>query len=224
MAYSKQSYLISGQLCRGKIVAKKMTLRFNFQVKLFISLVVFSCLVLILVGAFLFRTIDAQLHQDLGSRARLQASEIAQIPELAESVKARNITAIAQLMDAMSEHSDASYMVIGDSQQNHLYHSYSPESVNTPMVGGDNAEVLAGKTIISVRKGSIGFSLRSKAPIFDENHHVIGIVSVGYLTSYIDDVSLEHLVQVVFFGLLLLLALFIFSWWFSKNLKKQLFY
>ncbi|MFZ4835545.1 ATP-binding protein [Rouxiella sp. Mn2063] len=201
-----------------------MTLRFSFQIKLFISLVAFSCLVLVLVGVFLFRTMDLQLHQDLGNRARLQASEIAQIPELAKSVKARDITAIAQLMDAMSEHSDASYMVIGDSQQKHLYHSYSPESVNTPMIGGDNAEVLAGKTIISERKGGIGVSLRSKAPIFDEYHHVIGIVSVGYLTSYIDDISLKKLAQVVFFGLLLLLSLFIFSWWFSKNLKKQMFW
>ncbi len=201
-----------------------MKRRLPFQVKLFLSLVLFSCLLLALQGAILFHFIDRQLHHDLGQRARVQASEIALMPGLAEKVASRDIAAIARLIQPLREQSDASYIVIGDAREQHLYHSESPERLNLPLIGGDNAEVLQGKTIISVRKGGIGVSLRSKAPIFDARHQVIGIVSVGYLTSYIANINVSLLWQASLYGLALLVLLFIFSWAFSRNLKKQMFW
>jgi two-component system cit operon sensor histidine kinase CitA len=201
-----------------------MKRRLPFQVKLFLSLVLFSCLLLTLLGTILFHFIDRQLHHDLGQRARVQASEIALMPGLADKVASRDITGIAGLIQPLRNQSDASYIVIGDVHEQHLYHSESPERLNLPLIGGDNAEVLQGKTIISVRKGGIGVSLRSKAPIFDAQHQVIGIVSVGYLTSYIANINVSLLWQASLYGLALLLLLFIFSWVFSRNLKKQMFW
>ncbi|WP_455845539.1 ATP-binding protein [Pantoea agglomerans] len=201
-----------------------MKRRLSFQVKLFLSLVLFSCLLLALLGTILFHFIDRQLHHDLGQRARVQASEIALMPGLAEKVARRDIAGIAALIQPLRNQSDASYIVIGDTQEQHLYHSESPERLNLPMIGGDNAEVLQGKTIISVRKGGIGVSLRSKAPILNAAHQVIGIVSVGYLTSYIANINVSLLWQASLYGVALLLLLFIFSWMFSRNLKKQMFW
>ncbi|WP_350261584.1 sensor histidine kinase [Pantoea sp. BJ2] len=201
-----------------------MKRRLSFQVKLFLSLVLFSCLLLALLGTILFHFIDRQLHHDLGQRARVQASEIALMPGLAEKVARRDITGIAALIQPLRNQSDASYIVIGDTQEHHLYHSESPERLNLPMIGGDNAEVLQGKTIISVRKGGIGVSLRSKAPILNAQHQVIGIVSVGYLTSYIANINVSLLWQASLYGVALMLLLFIFSWMFSRNLKKQMFW
>ncbi|OQP35934.1 ATP-binding protein [Pantoea latae] len=201
-----------------------MKRRYPFQVKLFLSLVLFSCLLLALQGVILFHFIDRQLHHDLGQRARVQASEIALMPGLAEKVASRDLAAIARLIQPLRDQSDASYIVIGDVHQQHLYHSESPERLNLPLIGGDNAEVLQGKTIISVRKGGIGVSLRSKAPVFNAQHQVIGIVSVGYLTSYIANINVSLLWQASLYGLALLLLLFLFSWMFSRNLKKQMFW
>ncbi|MBZ6387322.1 MULTISPECIES: ATP-binding protein [Pantoea] len=201
-----------------------MKRRLPFQVKLFLSLVLFSCLLLALLGAILFHFIDRQLHHDLGQRARVQASQIALMPGLAETVENRDIAGIARLIQPLRRQSDASYIVIGDVHEQHLYHSESPERLNLPLIGGDNAEVLQGKTIISVRKGGIGVSLRSKAPIFNARHQVIGIVSVGYLTSWIANINVRLLWQASLYGLALLLLLFIFSWVFSRNLKKQMFW
>jgi len=200
-----------------------MKQRLPFQVKLFLSLVFFSCLLLALLGAILFHFIDRQLHHDLGQRARVQASEIALMPGLAENVAARDIPGIARLIQPLRNESDASYIVIGDTREQHLDHSESPERLNLPMIGGDTAEVLKGKTIISVRKGGIGVSLRSKAPIFNAQHQVIGIVSVGYLTSYIANINARILWQAGLYGAGLLLLLFLFSWVFTRNLKKQMF-
>ncbi|MEZ3500654.1 ATP-binding protein [Pantoea sp. KPR_PJ] len=201
-----------------------MKRRLPFQVKLFLSLVLFSCLLLALLGTILFHFIDRQLHHDLGQRARVQASEIALMPGLADKIARRDLAGIAALIQPLRAQSDASYFVIGDAHEQHLYHSESPERLNLPLIGGDNAEVLQGKTIISVRKGGIGVSLRSKAPVFNDRHQVIGIVSIGYLTSYIANINISLLWQASLYGLALLLLLFIFSWMFSRNLKKQMFW
>ncbi|MRS15566.1 GHKL domain-containing protein [Enterobacteriaceae bacterium RIT691] len=201
-----------------------MKRRLPFQVKLFLSLVLFSCLLLALLGAILFHIIDRQVRHDLGQRARVQASEIALMPGLAQKVAARDTVGIAKLIQPMRVQSDASYIVVGDVHEQHLYHSESPERLNLPMIGGDNAEVLKGKVIISVRKGGIGVSLRSKAPIFNARHQVIGIVSVGYLTSYISNINARFLWRVALYSAGLLLLLFIFSWIFTRNVKKQMFW
>ena len=200
-----------------------MTFRLTFQMKLFLSLLAFSCLLLALLGTLLFHFIDRQLHHDLGQRARIQASEIALMPGLAAMVEQRDIPGIARLIQPLRAESDASYIVVGDVREQHLYHSESPERLNLPMIGGDNADVLQGKTIISVRKGGIGVSLRSKAPIFDSQHRVIGIVSVGYLTSYIANINTRLLWRTGLYGIALLLLLFVFSWLLARTLKKQMF-
>jgi len=139
-----------------------MKFRLPFQVKLFLSLVVFSCVLLALLGAILFHIIDRQLHHDLGQRARVQASEIALRPGLAQKVQARDTPGIAKLIQPLRDKSDASYIVIGDTRELHLYHSESPERIDLPMIGGDNAGVLAGKTIISVRQGGMAFHCAAK--------------------------------------------------------------
>ena len=67
-------------------------------------------------------------------------------------------------------------------------------------------------------------SLRSKAPIFNNQHQVIGIVSVGYLTSYIANINARFLWRTALYASGLLLLLFIFSWVFTRNVKKQMFW
>ncbi|CAI0997728.1 Sensor histidine kinase CitA [Serratia entomophila] len=201
-----------------------MRIKLSFQIKLFLCLVAFSCVLLALIGAYAYYQLDAQLHRDLGARAQVQAREIALIPSLAAAVEKNDAGQIAALMKKIRASSDASYIVIGDNQARHLYHSEYDVRLGSPMVGGDNKEVLEGKSIISIRKGGIGVSLRSKAPIMDEHNQVIGIVSVGYLKSHIDNLNARTLTQIVGSIILLLAALFIFSWLLSKNLKRQMFW
>ncbi|WP_413732617.1 ATP-binding protein [Sodalis sp. RH20] len=200
-----------------------MRARISFHIKLFISLIVFFSLLLTLIGIYYYYDLDKQLYAEIGARAQVQAREIAMIPSLIDAVKIKDIAAIAALMDTLAQRSDASYIVIGDQQGLHLYHSRYPEQVGKSMIGGDNSEVLAGKNIISIRKGGLGISLRSKAPIFDKHNNIIGIVSIGYLKTHIDTLSAGKLVNILLVALLLLLALFIFSWWFSNTMKKQMF-
>ncbi|WJV64262.1 sensor histidine kinase [Pectobacteriaceae bacterium C52] len=199
-----------------------MKYRLTFHLKLFIYLIIFFSVLLLMVGGYYYYSVDKQLYTELGNRAQVQAREIAIIPSLIDAVKKRDIAAIATLGNKLKQRSDASFIVIGDQHAIHLYHSEDPAALGKKMVGGDNKDVLAGKSIISLRRGGIGISLRSKAPIMDGNT-VIGIVSVGYLKSHIDNLTLGKVGHVLLVILSLLLALFCFSWWFSRNLKKQMF-
>ncbi|EPN1632547.1 ATP-binding protein [Cronobacter dublinensis] len=199
-------------------------MKFSFRIKLFIHLIIFFSVLFTALGVYYYLDVSRQLYQEMSSRARIQAEEISLIPSLREAVRERNIPAINAFMTGMARHSDASFMVIGDKKGLHLFHSVFHDRIGTPLIGGDNQDVLEGKTITSIRRGGLGISLRSKAPIFDEQGNVIGIVSVGYLTSYLDTITLGKVVNILIGALLLLLALFIFSWFFTRSIKKQMFF
>ncbi|MGM3191299.1 ATP-binding protein [Dickeya dadantii subsp. dieffenbachiae] len=199
-----------------------MTVRLSFHLKLFIYLMIFFSLLLITAGLYYYRAVDQQLYDELGSRAQIQAREIAIIPSLIEAVKHGDTATIDDLVDQIKARSDASFIVIGDRNATHLYHSEEPSLLGTEMIGGDNKEVLEGQSTITLRRGAIGISLRSKAPIM-EGDRVIGIVSVGYLKKRIDNLTFSKVAHVGLAIVAMLVALFFFSWWFSRNLKKQMF-
>ncbi len=198
-------------------------MKVSFQIKLFVSLVLFFSGLFVLLGVYYYKDVGRQLYQEMSARAKIQAEEIAIIPNLRQSVAKDDITAIAQFMRKVVAHSDASFIVIGDENGLHLFHSVHADAVGKTLVGDDNSDVLRGKSITTIRKGGLGISLRSKAPIFDDSGRVIGIVSVGYLTSYLDTITLGKAINIFIAAILLLAALFIFSWFFTRSIKKQIF-
>lgn len=198
-------------------------MKVSFQIKLFISLVLFFSGLFALLGVYYYKDVGRQLYQEMSVRAKIQAEEIAIIPNLRKAVAEKDIPAITQFMHQVVSHSDASFIVIGDNKGLHLFHSVHANVVGKTLIGGDNEEVLRGLTTTTIRKGGLGISLRSKAPIFDDNRQVVGIVSVGYLTSYLDTITLGKAINIFIAAVLLLVALFIFSWFFTRGIKKQIF-
>ncbi len=177
-------------------------MKFSFPYKLFISLVAFFSVLFIALGIYYYFDASRQLYQEMSARAKIQAEEIALMPNLRQQVSRHDPQAIQAFMQQIAAHSDASFIVIGDRQGVHLFHSVHPEWVGTRLVGGDNQAVLEGKSITTIRKGGLGVSLRSKTPIVDDAGRVINIFIAAVL---------------------LLIALFIFSWYFTRSIKKQIF-
>lgn len=198
-------------------------MKVSFQFKLFISLVAFFSVLFALLGVYYYIDASHQLYQEMSTRAKIQAEEIALMPDLRRQVIQEDPQSLASFMQKIAARSDASFIVIGNAQGVHLFHSVHPEWVGTRLVGGDNQAVLEGKSITTIRKGGLGVSLRSKAPIFDTSGRVVGIVSVGYLTSYLDSITLTKVINIFIAAVLLLIALFIFSWYFTRSIKKQIF-
>ena len=198
-------------------------MKVSFQFKLFISLVAFFSVLFALLGVYYYIDASHQLYHEMSTRAKIQAEEIALMPDLRRQVIQEDPQSLTSFMQKIAARSDASFIVIGNAQGVHLFHSVHPEWVGTRLVGGDNQAVLEGKSITTIRKGGLGVSLRSKAPIFDTSGRVVGIVSVGYLTSYLDSITLTKVINIFIAAVLLLIALFIFSWYFTRSIKKQIF-
>lgn len=209
--------------CPYPLMPCVMVMRVSFQIKLFISLVAFFSVLFVLLGSYYYVDVGRQLYQEMSTRAKIQSEEIALIPNLRKEVEEKDIKAIHHFMQQIAAHSDASFIVIGDNQGQHLFHSVFADRTGTTLVGGDNEEVLRGKSITTIRNGGLGISLRSKTPIFNDIGRVVGIVSVGYLTSYLDTITVNKVVNILIAALLLLIALFIFSWFFTRSIKKQIF-
>jgi len=198
-------------------------MKVSFQIRLFIYLVAFFSVLFALLGSYYYFDVGRQLYQEMSARAKIQAEDIALIPSLQDAVAHKDIPAIHHFMQQLVSHSDASFIVIGDDHGIHLYHSADEKQVGKTLIGGDNQAVLQGKSITTIRQGGLGISLRSKAPILDPQGNVIGIVSVGYLKSYLDEVTSGKVINILLAAIFLLMALFVFSWYFTRRIKQQMF-
>jgi len=196
--------------------------KLTFRIKIFLLL--FGLLILqmsVMVWHFDSTLYESIKHQ-VGTRALIQAKEISSDPELIKQVEQKDITALKIIIDRLSAISDASFIAIGDENGIRLSHPIE-ERIGLPMKGGDNAGVLdRGESYITERKGSLGYSMRGKTPIFDSNHNIIGVVSVGYLLNRFDqwiNVYMKPLLIEVFsiFSLTLVAA-----WGFSRHIQKKM--
>ena len=196
--------------------------QFSFTTKLFLCLLLLLTILLALLQGYIWNSTETDLYNNLGQRAQLQARELAVIPSLIKYVQDKDTDKIAELVTDVFKQSDASYIVIGDNKAKRLFHTAN-SPLYVPMLGGDNQEVLKGNSIITIRKGSLGISLRGKAPIINASNQVVGIVSVGYMVDNISQLHKEKLVPFAIFCSILFVILFIFSFCFTKLIKKQMF-
>lgn len=194
----------------------------SFTNRLFLSLLCFSAICFICIYGYLWGLMKSQLYHHLGEKALVQAKEVAIIPEVINAVENNKLQELEHIVRAIYQQSDASFIVIGDKNANRLFHSQKSK-INLPMQGNDNLAVLNGESLITLRKGSLGYSLRGKAPIVNQNGQVIGIVSIGYMQDEIDTFHFNQFIPVIIFCLVIMIALFIFSWYFSRSIKKQMF-
>ena len=197
-------------------------MKLSFQYKLFISLVAFFSVLFIALGIYYYFDASRQLYQEMSARAKIQAEEIALMPNLRQQVSRHDPQAIQAFMQQIAAHSDASFIVIGDRQE---FICFIP-SIRSGLApdgrwrqpGGTGREIHHHH---SQRRPRV--SPGSKTPIVDDAGRVIGIVSVGYPTSYLDSITLTKVINIFIAAVLLLIALFIFSWYFTRSIKKQIF-
>lgn len=183
-------------------------------------------IVIIVIGGlfgYTFKQImESNLKNEIGSKALSVAQSIANIPEIQEAFQSEDPSSIIQpIAENIRKQVGAEFIVIGNRDEVRYSHP-NPNRLGQKMVGGDNGRVFNGEAIVSESTGTLGPSLRGKAPIFHDGE-VIGVVSVGYLQT---DIEMEvatiqkKIFLVIFFILIggLLAALLI-----SLNIKKAMF-
>lgn len=88
--------------------------------------------------------------------------------------------------------------------------------------GGDNDQALIhGQYYVSEATGSLGTAIRGKAPIWDEEGNIIGLVSVGFMMDRVAmDVARYNSFGWMLVALMICLG-FAGAYWLSQHLKRS---
>ncbi|MFD0679839.1 MULTISPECIES: ATP-binding protein [unclassified Paenibacillus] len=177
----------------------------RLQTKLILIICSLLFLVISLLWAvFQYMLVNA-LEEQTGIRALAVAEAFAAMPEVSKAFSDPDPSkAIQPIAETVRVKTGAEYIVVGNREGIRYSHPLT-DRIGKEMVGGDNGPVLEGQSIVSEAMGSLGLSLRGKAPIRGDNGEVIGIVSVGYLMDEIEKRDDDYQLEVMLISLVALI-------------------
>lgn len=165
---------------------------------------------------------ETNLKHEIGVKALSVAESVANMPQIIEAFNSPNPSAIIQpLAEETRKDVNAEFIVVGNRDEIRYSHP-NPTRLGQKMVGGDNGKVFQGKSIISESTGTLGPSLRGKAPIY-RNGKVIGVVSVGYLQTDIQKEISRIQKKIFYVSILVLLGGLLAALLISLNIKRAIF-
>lgn len=175
---------------------------------------------ILLIPTFIY--IEKILSNQIGQRALSVAQSITQINEVSIAVENRNSDYLQPLSLNIADKTGARFVVIGDKHGERLSHPI-PARIGKFMQGGDNDKALKqGQSYISKAVGSLGPSMRGKAPIINQAGEVVGIVSVGYMLNSVTEKIRSYQQQAMFYILLLVLSTALIAWYISKLIRNSI--
>jgi two-component system CitB family sensor kinase len=173
---------------------------------------------LILSAAGFIYLKNSKAH-DSGETALGIAKLLAKSPMVIDVLQGKNQQLMQQKIESMRISIKAAFIVVGDIQGIRYSHPI-PERIGKKMQGGDNNRaLLQGISYISYAKGSLGNSVRGKTPVYDQFGDIIGVVSVGYLVTTIDDKVYQFLFFLMAMVLLVVFANIIISSFIARRFQ-----
>ncbi|MEH7085495.1 sensor histidine kinase [Neobacillus drentensis] len=165
---------------------------------------------------------ESNLKHEKGTKALSVAQSISNMPEIQKAFSSKNPAAIIQpIAEKIRKQVGAEFIVIGNRQEIRYSHP-DPNRLGQKMVGGDNERVFKGESVISESIGTLGPSLRGKAPIFSDGK-VIGVVSVGYLQTDIEKEVAKIRRKIFITTMIILLGGLLAALLISLNIKRAIF-
>jgi two-component system CitB family sensor kinase len=194
----------------------------RLHTKLILIICSFLSIVIISLGSIFYYMMTTALEDQIGTRALKVAETVANMSDIRKAFQTSDPSKIIQpLVEKVRDQIDAEYIVVGNREGIRYSHPL-PERIGQEMVGGDNGPVLAGQSIISKAIGSLGPSLRGKAPLFDDQGNVIGIVSVGFLTKDINSITYTYQSRIELISLIVLVVGLIGSVLIARNVRSSI--
>lgn len=201
--------------------------RFNLKTRLVIALSAMALAQALLMGGFAWQMLSRSLDTEIAQRALNAARTVAAMPSVIQGIETRNIEELNALALRMTEVNEALFVVIGDRAALRLAHP-NPKKLGKSMADdeGDKADsvLIQGNAYVNRAKGSLGPSMRARAPVYDEaNEEIIGVVSVGYaLTDIYAQIHRYQFIQIGVF-LIGLLGAFALAILIATRVKKEIF-
>lgn len=158
--------------------------RLKLKTRMILVLGLVSAIQTGIIGGFAWYYLSASLDEQIGQRALNVAKTIAATPDIIRGVQTRDVESLNQLSQKLANTNDALFIVIGDHNSIRLAHP-NPERLGYSMADDDGDDgsiaLIDGQGYVNKALGSLGLSMRGKAPIYDMvGEDIIGIVSVGY--------------------------------------------
>ncbi|KIQ93492.1 Sensor protein CitS [Anoxybacillus thermarum] len=194
----------------------------KLQTKLIIIICSLIIVVIVFLSLFFQHMLASTLKEQIGLRALNVAESVAAVQLVRDAFQQKEPhKQIQPFAETIRRKTGAEYVVVGNKEGIRYSHPVE-ERIGKKMVGGDNDEVLQGKSIISEAVGSLGPAIRGKAPIFDESGQVIGIVSVGFMLEDIQKIVRAYTVKIFLFSIIALLLGVVGSVLIARTVKQSI--
>ncbi|TDD33427.1 sensor histidine kinase [Nonomuraea terrae] len=160
------------------------------------------------------------LHQQ---RALAIAQSVAALPQVREAFAlAQPETVLQPLAMSVQQETGADYVVIANAEQRRYAHPNA--SLIGKRLSTDGSPVLrTGRSWVGTETGTIGTTVRGKAPIRDEYGTVIGLVSVGVLETTVTSELAHALPPLIWTALAVLLAGLALAALITARVRRQTF-
>lgn len=162
-----------------------------------------------LIGGFAGYYLSEALYDQIGQRALMVAKTVAAMPTIVKGIEQRDTATLQALSQRLARTNEALFIVIGDARGIRLAHP-DPDRIGHSMADDDGdtgaPALTEGRGYVNKALGSLGLSMRGKAPVFDpRSGAIIGIVSVGYsLDQVMSTISRYNMVLYAVMALMLI--------------------
>ena len=181
------------------------------------------CFVLVMVVSTASYLAVDSAFREAGERALVVARSVAALPQVVQGFREREpALTIQPLAENIRRSTGAEFIVVSNLDLIRYSHP-NPGEIGKHMVGEDNAEVLRGRESITRSTGTLGYSVRGKAPVFDAGHRQIGVVSTGFLVQNVWGTVRTILLKLSALALIALLVGLAGSYLLSVHVKRQIF-
>jgi two-component system CitB family sensor kinase len=181
---------------------------------------VITALVLAVAAIAFAKQVQLTIEEQYGLRSLAVAESVAAMPIVRDNVENLDSPVLLQpVAEAVRTATEVSFVVIADIEGVRRTHP-SPERIGL-IVSTDPSETLAGVSGIYTQTGTLGRSVRGKAPIFDDDGNVVGLVSVGVLSVTVAEAFRER-TPAVLLGSSLAMALgALGAWYLARRIRRQ---
>ncbi|MEK4566606.1 DcuS/MalK family sensor histidine kinase [Alkalihalobacillus sp. FSL R5-0424] len=197
----------------------------NYRLQTVIVLLVCSGLVLALSLAGILVAIDnaKSTRSALEDKVWTIATSFARSPVVIDGLENEETQArLQEYTEEVQSETNVEYIVVIDMDRVRLTHP-TPEKVGERFVGSDEERAFEGETYSSIAEGTLGESLRTFIPVYNEQTgEQIGVVVVGILTDHIKSAVYRSQVMVWIGGFAGLIAGLVGAVLLARKIKRSM--
>jgi two-component system CitB family sensor kinase len=181
---------------------------------------VITALVLTVAAIAFARQAQATLEEQYGLRSLAVAEAVAAMPIVRDNVADLDSPLLLQpVAEAVRAATAVTFVVIANVDGIRRTHP-SPGRIGQ-LLSTDPSETLAGVSGIYTQTGTLGRSVRGKAPIFDQNGNVVGLVSVGVLSITVAEAFRAEVPSVLLGSALAMAVGAVGAWFLARRIRRQ---